>query len=127
GARTGLLLGPRAREITRDARTARPVQRHGRGGGARDAPVEGRTRARALPDDTLERDHGLPAAHDHARGARRRHRDPRRRALDRRRVLHGLIHHAAAGAGIVGAATASYGFVAVGEIRSYVDAVGDGA
>jgi len=29
--------------------------------------------------------------------------------------------------GIVGAATASYGFVAVGEIRSYVDAVGDGA
>ena len=39
-----------------------------------------------LPDDALERRHGLPAAHDHARGARRGDRDPRRGALGRGRV-----------------------------------------
>ena len=43
-------------------------------------------RARPLPDDALERRHDLPAADDHARGARRGPRDPRRRARDRRRV-----------------------------------------
>ncbi len=64
------------------------------GGGEDAAPVarldEGGARARPLPDDALEHDHGLPAAHDHARRARRGRRDPRRRPLDRRRVLRRL-------------------------------------
>ena len=89
-ARPRLLLGPRARQVARDARAARSVQRLRRGGRAGDAPREGGARARALPHDALERGHDLPAAHDHARGARRGHRDPRRRPLDRRRVLRGL-------------------------------------
>ncbi len=51
------------------------------------SPQWRRTRSRRpLPDDALERGHGLPAADDHARGARRGDRDPRRGALDRRRV-----------------------------------------
>ena len=81
GARPRLLLGPRAREEPRDARGARAVQRLGRGGEAGGGAGEARARPRPLPDDALERRHGLPAADDHARGARRGHRDPRRRAL----------------------------------------------
>ena len=67
-----------------------PFNGVGRGGRAGGAPGEGGARARPLPDDALERAHDLPAAHDHARRARRGHRDPRRRPLDRRRVLRGL-------------------------------------
>src|SRR5436190_429642 len=89
-ARARLLLGPRARALARNARAARALQRYRRGGGADDAAGKGGARPRPLPDDPLERDHDLPPAHDHPRGARRRHRDPRRRPGDRRRVLHRL-------------------------------------
>ena len=90
-ARARLLLGARAREVPGDARAARPVQRQRRRRRARRASDQGGARAWPLPDDALEHDHGLPAAHDHARRARRGHRDPRRRPLDRRRVLRRLI------------------------------------
>ena len=85
-ARARPLLGARARQEPRDEGDARPLQRGRRGGGARGAAAEGGARGRPLPDDPLERRHGLPAADDHARGARRGARDPRRRARDRRRV-----------------------------------------
>jgi hypothetical protein len=55
----------------RDARAARPVQRAAGGVRAGGGDGEGGDGARPLPDDALERDHGLPAADDHARGARR--------------------------------------------------------
>ena len=42
-----------------DARAARPVQRHRRGRRTRRAAREGGARARPLPDDALERRHGL--------------------------------------------------------------------
>ena len=85
-ARPGLLLGPRAREEPRDARAARAVQRFGRRGEAGRGARGARAREGPLPDDALERGHDLPAADDHARRARGGDRDPRRGALDRRRV-----------------------------------------
>ena len=75
-----------ARRASRSSRSTR--------GGEAAAPVartgEGRARAGPLPHDPLERRHGLPAADDHPRRARRGDRDPRRRARDRRRVLRRL-------------------------------------
>src|SRR5439155_20857788 len=82
----GVLLGPRAGDEPRDARAARAVQRRRRGGEAGRVHIEVRAGAWPLPDDALERRHGLPAADDHPRGARGGHRDPRRRPLGRRRV-----------------------------------------
>ena len=70
-ARPRVLLGRRAREEPRDARDARALQRVGRGGGSRRAAREGVARARPLPHDALERDHGRAAADDHARRGRR--------------------------------------------------------
>ena len=86
GPRARLLLGARAGAEPGDARAARPVQRDRRGGRADHARGEGGARARPLPDGALERRHGLPAADDHARGARRGRRDPRRSAGDRGRI-----------------------------------------
>src|SRR5438270_267347 len=57
---------------------------------ADEAHIEGCARAWPLPHDALERRHGLPSAHDHAGRARGGHLDPRRRPLDRRRVLRRL-------------------------------------
>ena len=82
----GLFWGLELVQEPRDEGDARPVQRGRRGGAPGRAPAEGGARVRALSDDALERRHGLPAADDHARGARRGSRDPRRRARDRRRV-----------------------------------------
>jgi taurine--2-oxoglutarate transaminase len=73
GARARLLLGHRARQEPRDARAARPVQRDRRGVRAGAPRRQGGARARPVPDDALERRHGLPAADDHARGARGGH------------------------------------------------------
>ena len=68
-------------ELVRDRATREPLVPFN-GGGEAAAPggahVEGGARAGPLPDDALERRHGLPAADDHARGARRGDRDPRR-------------------------------------------------
>src|SRR5438045_1969511 len=47
---------------------------------------QGGARPRPLPDDALERRHGLPAADDHARRARGGDLDPRRGARDRGRA-----------------------------------------
>jgi hypothetical protein len=52
-----------ALELVKDRETREPLDR---------------PRARALPDDPLERRHGLPAVDDHARGARRGPERPRR-------------------------------------------------
>ena len=81
-----MLLGNRARQEPRDAGAARPVQRHRRGLRSGRACLQGGPRPGPLPDDALERDHGLPAADDHTRGDRRGNRDPRRGALDRGRT-----------------------------------------
>ncbi len=86
GARARVLLGRRAREESRDAGDAGPVQRLGRRRGTCRTTGEGGARARALPHDPLERDHGGAAADDHPRGGRRRTRRSRRRARDRRRA-----------------------------------------
>ncbi len=84
GARARLLLGPRARQESRHARAARAVQRLGRCGEADGGADEARARPRPVSDDALERRHVLPAADDHARGARRGDGRARRRALGRR-------------------------------------------
>ena len=77
-------------ELVKNRETREPlVPFNGSGEAAKPVAAHGEARARQgpLPDDALERRHGLPAADDHARGARRGDRDPRRRALGRRRVL----------------------------------------
>ena len=65
-ARARLLLGPRARQESRDARAARAVQRLRRGRQAGPRDDQARAHERPLPDDALEHGHALPPADDHA-------------------------------------------------------------
>ena len=80
-------------ELVKNRETREPLvpfngSRRGRQAGRR--AREGRALEGPLPDDALERRHGLPAADDHPRGARRGNRDPRRGTLGRGRVRHRL-------------------------------------
>ena len=73
-------------ELVQNRETREPLAPFNGSSEAMAAVVEGGARARALPLRPLERRRRLPAADDHARGARRGPRRARRGARDRRRV-----------------------------------------